>query len=186
MSLHPQILWAQRESILFLTVGVEDLTVEDLSFNGKTFHVKGTSGAKKYESTLELFDELKPESVRKIASVRQLELVVEKVKPEWWPRLTAVSGKLPWVKVDFNKWRDEDENELENPDPMNAGQFDLSSLMGGMGGMPGMEGLSGLGGDGAVPSFDDDELDYNSEEDDDEMPPLEPTGEASTPEGAKP
>ena len=58
-----------------------------------------------------------------------------------------------WLKIDFDKWRDEDEDEEDEgkPDDYNpAGMqnFDMQQMMaqmGGMGGMGGMPGMKGMG-----------------------------------------
>ncbi|KAK0415246.1 hypothetical protein QR680_011849 [Steinernema hermaphroditum] len=181
MSLHPQILWAQREKTLLLTVAVEDLKLEDLSFNGKTFHVKGTNsaGSQQYEASLELFEELDADSLRKIPTARQLEMVIDKKNPQWWPRLTSAKGKCAWVKVDFNKWKDEDEaDDEEDISKMDTGNFDMSSILGNMGAM-GKDG-------GDLPDLGGEELDYDTDEEADDMPPLESVEEKSSEEAAKP
>uniref|UniRef100_A0A1I7Y253 CS domain-containing protein n=1 Tax=Steinernema glaseri TaxID=37863 RepID=A0A1I7Y253_9BILA len=182
MSLHPQILWAQREKELLLTVAVEDMKVEDLSFKDKTFHIKGTNanGSQQYEASLELFEELDPDSLRKFPTTRQLEMVIDKKNPDWWPRLTSAKGKCAWVKVDFNKWKDEDDEDVNDVSSMDTGNFDMSSLLGGgMGGMGGLGDLSGLGGAGGdLSDLGGDELDYDTDEGDD-MPPLEAAEETS-------
>lgn len=55
---------------------------------------------------------------------------------EYWPRLSKEKIKTNWLKTDFAKWVDEDEQDgaaeaEDEPDPMEA--------MGGMGGMPGTD-----------------------------------------------
>uniref|UniRef100_A0A1I7YCL2 CS domain-containing protein n=1 Tax=Steinernema glaseri TaxID=37863 RepID=A0A1I7YCL2_9BILA len=182
MSLHPQILWAQREKELLLTVAVEDMKVEDLYFKNKTFHIKGTNsnGSQQYEASLELFEELDPDSLRKFPTTRQLEMVIDKKNPDWWPRLTSAKGKCAWVKcswvkVDTNKWKDEDDEDISDVSSMDTGNFDMSSLLGG--GMEGMGGLgdlsmgglgdtSGAGGD--LSDLGGDEVDYASNKSQDE------------------
>lgn len=94
--------------------------------------------------------------------------VLEKVESGWWLRLFKVEGKvLKFVKVDWNKWVDEDEEDevfvMDN-------NFDMG-VMGGMGGgMGGMDFfvLSGMGGGGMLDFFgmggEEDDM-----EDDDDM-----------------
>lgn len=70
-----------------------------------------------------------------------------KKEEEYWPKLQK-GAKLNFLKVDFAKWKDEDdEDEEEGPeDPM--GGMDFSQLMSQAGGnMPNM---------GNMPSFADD------------------------------
>jgi hypothetical protein len=59
-------------------------------------------------------------------------------KIEYWPRLTKEKVKTPFIKTDFSKWVDEDEQDGA---PAADDDFD----MGGMGGMGGMgDGMGGM------------------------------------------
>ena len=55
---------------------------------------------------------------------------------EYWPRLTKDKVKSTYIKTDFSKWVDEDEQESTGT----AGLDDDMDL-GGMGGMGGMESM---------------------------------------------
>jgi hypothetical protein len=74
---------------------------------------------------------------------------------EYWPRLTKDKLKSPYIKTDFSKWVDEDEQEGTastdvDDDPGMGGMGGMPGMggMGGMGGMPGMPGMGGMGGMG--------------------------------------
>ncbi len=47
-----------------------------------------------------------------VVSHRNIALVAQKAKDDtsFWPRLNK-NGKLAWVKTDFSKWKDEDDDE---------------------------------------------------------------------------
>jgi len=164
--LHPFVLWAQRDSLVYLTISVEDMKVDDLTVNEKSLHIKGSSGSSHqvYECTLEFFGEIKGSEHRRISSSRHVELVIPKATDGWWPRLLKDSKKVPWIKVDFNKWKDEDDED----DNMGAGgggggdQFDLNSMMANLGGG------GGPGGMAMPPNLDDFE-----DSDNEDMPDLE-------------
>lgn len=65
-----------------------------------------------------------------------MKLQKKELKLEYWPRLLKENKRLHFLKTDFDKWVDEDEqNEAPEED---------FSQFGGMGGMPGMGG--GMGG----------------------------------------
>jgi hypothetical protein len=68
----------------------------------------------------------------------------KEAKAEYWPRLTKDKAKLHFLKTDFDKWVDEDEQDAAPED---------SDYMGGMGGAAGMEGMGGVGGDGGFPGI---------------------------------
>jgi prostaglandin-E synthase len=159
---HPIVLWAQRDALIYLTVEVEDMKIETLDVSGNKFHIKGTSGSgQKYEADLELHDNLKGGERRQIATSRHVELVIPKETNGWWPRLLKGSGKVPWIKVDFGKWKDEDEEAEETGAGAGGfGDFDFSSL-----GLPG-----GAGGPAGGADFG---KDLSDDEDDEDMPDLE-------------
>ena len=58
---------------------------------------------------------------------------------DYWQRLTKEKIKTPYIKTDFSKWVDEDEQDEA------AGGADDEDFAG-MGGMPGMGGMGGMGG----------------------------------------
>jgi hypothetical protein len=67
----------------------------------------------------------------------------------YWPRLLKQSGRVNYLKTDFSKWVDEDEEDEEEANPADQfGGMDFSSLMAnaGAGGMAGMPGMPGMGG----------------------------------------
>ena len=84
----------------------------------------------------------------------------KETKEEYWPRLTKDKQKLHFLKTDFDKWVDEDEQDAVNEDDPMAGMggmpgmgadggfggIDFSKLGGGAGGMPDMSGLTGGAG----------------------------------------
>ncbi len=104
---------------------------------------------------------------------------------EHWPRLLKETGKVGRnIKVDWNKWVDEDEEE-DKPDDLDMSQ--LQNLQqfggGGMPGMGGMGGMPGMGGMGGMPGMadmnfedlggDDENINGAADSDDEDLPPLE-------------
>lgn len=81
---------------------------------------------------------------RKHLTSRSLVLNIRKkdAELEYWPRLTKDKIKNSYIKTDFSKWVDEDEQESTTSFDDDTGMGD----MGGMGGMPGMGGMGGMGG----------------------------------------
>jgi len=186
----PEVLWAQRSSstepeknYIYLTISVPDVPPKslklDLKPTGLTF--TGASDSKKttYHLEMDFYDEIDTENSKTHHTPANVQLILRKkdLKEEYWPRLLKDPAKVHYLRTDFDKWVDEDEqNEAPEDDYMNQlggglgedggfGGIDFSKLGGGGGDMPGMEGL-GAGDEGAD---DNDE----EEEDDDEMPDLE-------------
>lgn len=174
-------MWAQRANEVYLTVNVTDLTddytlkIEPTSI---TFNAKDVS-EKEYAFHLDLYAEVNPDTSKTIMSSRSILLSLDKKKHDeaWWPRLLKEKIKLPYLKTDFARWKDEDESDEENlEDPMGGG---MNPMMGGDGGfdfsqfanMPGMGDLSGaMAGAGAGAGGEEDS------DDEDDMPNLESAG----------
>ncbi|EMD41447.1 hypothetical protein CERSUDRAFT_90011 [Gelatoporia subvermispora B] len=160
MPIHPEVLWAQRSSefddkknILYVTINLPDVKPETLKYNltptSISFEAKAGNAEKGLEEKefafgFDLFEEVVPEESRQALTSRSFNLVLRKKekKAEYWPRLMKEKVKTPFIKTDFSKWVDEDEQEGEQPAADGDGDFD----MGGMGGMPGMPGMGGMGG----------------------------------------
>ncbi|KAF9258614.1 HSP20-like chaperone [Marasmius fiardii PR-910] len=162
MPTHPEILWAQRSSdtdatknIVYFTVNLPNIQESSLQYKltPTSISFKATAGdaakgidEKEYEFDFDFFSEVVPEESSKRLTSRSLYLVLRKkeLKEEYWPRLTKEKVKNAFVKTDFSKWVDEDE---QNGEPA-AVEDDMDPMgMGGMGGMGGMPGLGGMGGD---------------------------------------
>ncbi|KAJ4342475.1 p23 chaperone protein wos2 [Didymella glomerata] len=187
----PEVTWAQRSSAddaeknyVFLTIVAADVPESDLKLDLQPTKLsfKGTSTSKKvtYAVDLEFFAEIDPKESKIQHSGRDVTLVLRKkeLKEEFWPRLLKDKAKVHFLKTNFDKWVDEDEQDeapaddemMNQMNPMGGGDggfggIDFSKLgaaqgMGGlpgMGGMPGMEGLEG----------------EDSDDDDEDMPELE-------------
>ncbi|KAF8508235.1 HSP20-like chaperone [Hysterangium stoloniferum] len=193
--IHPEVLWAQRSSdsvpqknVVYLTINLPEIIESSLEYNltatGLSFKAKaGNPGdtLKEYAFTLDFFGEIAPEESSKRLTGRHLALVLRKkdIKIEFWPRLTNKEEKLKFVRTDFSKWVDEDEQDGE---PVKE-EDDMGDMgdMGGMGGMGGMD-MEQLmaqmgGGPGGGGNLEDDEDgpsgDATDESDDDGPPPLE-------------
>ncbi|CAI7644379.1 hypothetical protein PCG10_009066 [Penicillium crustosum] len=208
-TLTPEVTWAQRSSdsdpernYLYVNIKAAEVPKADatLSITEKNVSFKGTSRkGVTYNVSLDLFAEIDPENSKVNHTDRDVELVLRKkeLKEEFWPRLLESKQKMHFLKTNFDKWVDEDEQDEageddyannfggfggEGGDP-NAGagglgNIDFSKLGGmpGMGGMGGMPDLSALaGGMGGVPGGE------GAEEDDEDLPELEEAdGQKST------
>ncbi|KAK7029683.1 p23 chaperone protein wos2 [Paramarasmius palmivorus] len=170
MPQHPEVLWAQRsnktdaaKNIVYLTVNLPDiqestleyeLTPTNISFKARAGDASKGIEEKDYAFDLEFFSEVIPEESSKRLTSRSLNLVLRKkeLNEEYWPRLTKAKVKNTFIKTDFSKWVDEDEQEGE---PLPEDDLDMGGMggmpgMGGMGGMPGLGGMGGMGGLGGM------------------------------------
>lgn len=153
-----------------------------------SLYFKGTGAPdnKTYEVTINFHKKINPKQVESKNSGRCYEFVIVKAETNapYWPSLTNDKKKPHWLKVDFNKWKDEGSDDEEAQNEMGGmggmgggagGMGNFNDLMGSMGGMGGMGGMgdmmSGMGGMGDKPSFDD--LEGEEDSDDEEIPDLE-------------
>ncbi|VVT56522.1 uncharacterized protein SAPINGB_P005129 [Magnusiomyces paraingens] len=169
MPSHPEVFWAQRSSatepeknVLYVTIAAEDITKPHLELTPTSFHFFGESEeGKNYDLTVELYEEIDPSLSKFTHTDRHTYAILRKAKAqqEYWPRLTKEKKKVFYIRTDFDKWVDEDEQD-EQPE-----QNDDFGGMGGMGGMGGgndagfggadlQSMLSGMGGGaGGMPDF---------------------------------
>jgi hypothetical protein len=159
--IHVTVTWAQRsnasdaaKNILYLTVFAPDVPKDKLKIDLQptSVEVTGESTTKNttYHVKLDLFEEIDVEESKTLHTARDVAFVLRKkeAKEEFWPRLTKEKARLHFLKTDFDKWVDEDEQEtVAEEDPM-------ANMGGGMGGMPGMGGMGGMGEDGGFGGID--------------------------------
>ncbi|KZO99663.1 HSP20-like chaperone [Calocera viscosa TUFC12733] len=178
MASHPQITWAQRSSetvpeknILYVTIDLPDiiegtlkldLEEDSISFKARAGNAARGLAEKDYEFKLDFYAPIVPEETQKNLSSRHLALKLRKkdAQAEFWPRLTKEKVKTPWMKTDFSKWVDEDEqdaaadpDDFSGMDDPGAGGMPGMGGMGGMPGMGGMGGMPGMGGMGGMPGM---------------------------------
>ncbi|CAD6892035.1 unnamed protein product [Tilletia laevis] len=168
----PEVLWAQRsnetdpeKNVVYLTINAPNLppqpeTKLELTPGGikleaqvKEDKAKGIEG-KTYAFQLDFFDEIDVENSKQTQNAKHIYLILRKSKAEaeFWPRLSKDKVKLHFVKTDFNKWVDEDEQDGEDPAAGGApGGMDdgmMGGFGGGGGGMGGMDPAAMMGGMG--------------------------------------
>lgn len=183
MALHPPINWAQRNDVVLVTIPIQDATDVKISLTD-VFSFSCTSSGKQYNAEFPLFDKVVPEESSNVVRPRQIELKIRKAdaEKEYWPRLTKDKVKSQYIQIDWNKWKDEDDEGGTATDDL--GDFGQGGGAGGMGGMGGLDmqqmlaqlgggGAGGLGGFGSAAgqeAMDPAVLDNVEDED---MPPLE-------------
>lgn len=114
MSRQPEVLWAQRSDKVYLTVSLPD--AKDVSVKSEaqglfSFSATGAQG-EVFTFSLELYGTIVPEGSKVNTGLRNILCSIQKEKKEWWKRLLKSGEKpAPYIKVDWNKWCDEDEEE---------------------------------------------------------------------------
>eukprot|EP00439_Symbiodinium_sp_Y106_P023417 s1212_g2.t2 len=122
-ALQPSVLWAQRKDSVFVTVDVKDAKDVSVQLEDESLSFSARSGEDDvaYSFHLDLFAQIRREE-SKCSTKRCPVFCLRKGSQETWPRLQK-SGKLPWVKIDWQKWADSDEEDEK-------GAFDTSGLEG--------------------------------------------------------
>ncbi|XP_076883801.1 uncharacterized protein OsI_027940-like, partial [Bidens hawaiensis] len=156
-SRHPEVKWAQREDKVFITVVLADTKDAKVNLAPEgVFTFSAKAGQHEYDLKLELFDKVNVEESKINIGERSIFCILEKAEPKWWNKLLSGDAKTPhYVKVDWDKWADEDDDA--GPADLDMGGMDFSKFgdmgMGGMG-MPGMGGM-GMPGMGGMPDMGD-------------------------------
>jgi len=148
----PMVTWAQRPNLVFLTICLEDCDKPEIKVEADQLHFKGVGGPDKkpHEVTIKFFKEIDTEKSKFAVRPRVIEFALEKKEEgPYWDRLLADKTKQHWLKIDFNKWKDEDESDEEGE----GGQGNLEEMMKNMGGLGGMGGMPGMGGMGGMPGM---------------------------------
>jgi len=129
--LPPPVLWAQRKNLLYVKVQLEDCRNPTIKVDKDSIYYKGKGGTdnKEYEVTLEFLKEIKPEESKYSVKDRATEFVLIKAEDGYWKRLLKEDTKFHWLKVDFNKWKDEDDSDDD------VEGTDFEEMMRKMGGM---------------------------------------------------
>eukprot|EP00730_Choanoeca_flexa_P019103 TRINITY_DN9319_c0_g1_i2.p1 TRINITY_DN9319_c0_g1~~TRINITY_DN9319_c0_g1_i2.p1 ORF type:complete len:214 (+),score=50.99 TRINITY_DN9319_c0_g1_i2:81-722(+) len=191
--------WAQRADCVYLTIAVTDCKEPKITLTETSLQFQGKCGPQQedYSCSIEFFAEIVPavgihfardfvgssviyrlQDSTKRVSDRNLFFNIKKkdTDAEFWPRLTKEKVKLQWLKVDFDKWADEDDEdeEVQEPDLGGMQNFNMEEMMaqmnmGGAGGAPG-----GPGGDAPdMSAFTGAAADEDDDSDDDDIPDLE-------------
>ncbi|KAF7493910.1 Uncharacterized protein SSS_01182 [Sarcoptes scabiei] len=152
------VKWAQRNDLIYLCVELLDIEKPEVQIEKDKLIYKATDkDGQKYENTFNFFGEIKPSESMWSNHGRGTEFVLIKQESgPYWKRLLKETNKQHWLKVDFNRWKDEDESDDEKPND------DFASMMSQMGGFGGS-------------SFNDDAdlEDDDRDSDDENLPDLE-------------
>lgn len=112
----PPVMWAQRNSVLFVTICLEDCANPTVKVEPEKLYFKGVGGTdmKVHEVTINFYKEIDATKTIQKSQGRSFEFVLtKKEEGPFWPRLTKENNKFHWLKSDFNKWKDEDDSEDE-------------------------------------------------------------------------
>nr|XP_043636147.1 co-chaperone protein p23-1-like [Erigeron canadensis] len=154
MSRHPTLKWAQREDLLFITIDLPDAKDVKLKLEPEgRFFFSATSGIENvpYEIDINLYDNVNVKESKASIGSRNIVYLVKKEESKWWSRFLKQEGRTPvFIKVDWNKWVDEDEQDEQVEPDMEYDDVNFSSL--------------GLGGAGSGEDSDEEDDDSDVEQ----------------------
>lgn len=153
--------WYDRRDYVFVEFCVEDSKEVKLDFekNKLTFSCLGGADNVKHLNEVELYQSIDPNESKHKRTDRSVLCCLRKGESgQSWPRLTKEKAKLNWLCVDFNNWKDWEDDSDED-----LSNFDRFSEM-----------MNNMGGDEDVDLPEVDGADDDSPDSDDEkMPDLE-------------
>jgi len=160
MTVAPTVLWAQRKDRVLVSIQLEDVQNEKISVDDAKLTFSGKSRDKLYEINLEFNNSIVPEESKQRKGGREYYFDLKKKETgPFWPRLLKDKTKHQNIKIDFNRWKDEDESDEEG-----GGMYDDANL-------EDMMRQMGTGGDDD--GFDPGEGPDSEDSDDEEIPELE-------------
>mmetsp|Transcript_2426 Transcript_2426/g.3426 ORF Transcript_2426/g.3426 Transcript_2426/m.3426 type:complete len:220 (-) Transcript_2426:234-893(-) len=159
------IKWAQRSDSLYITIALPDVKEASVDLADETLKFKGKSESKEYEVDIAFFKPVDSKGSTYNVLPRSVVMHVmkkDKEEEEFWPRLLKDKAlEKNQVKIDWDRYVDEDEEEEGFDTSALDGGMDMGSMMGGGGGMPGgmpggmdmasmMQGMGGMPGMGGA------------------------------------
>ncbi|KAK9954186.1 hypothetical protein ABG768_016280 [Culter alburnus] len=146
--------WYDRREAVFIEFCIEDSKDVQVKFD-KTkldFSCVGGTDNMKHHNEVELFESIDPNESKHKRTDRSVFCCLKKAESgKSWPRLTKEKTKLNWLSVDFNNWKDwEDDSDEE------LSSFDrFSEMMNNMGGEDDLPDVDGADDEESVDSDDE-------------------------------
>jgi len=113
----PFVYWAQSNKDITLRVDLKDVKDPDITIEEEEIEFScigtGSQGLQKYEFLLEFYLPVDKDSAICTVYDREILIKVQKKDEDWWPRLLYEQKKFPWLKIDFDRIKNESESEDE-------------------------------------------------------------------------
>ncbi|XP_065568365.1 uncharacterized protein LOC136032124 isoform X2 [Artemia franciscana] len=124
----PQVRWAQRTDCIYLTISLHDCTNPDIKIHPQEVNFKqlDSQDSKVYAVIIELYKEIVPEKCSISIQPNGVQLILKKKEEgPFWSSLLKSKEKQHWLKIDFNKWVDEEDDDCSEDK-----EFDVSNQPG--------------------------------------------------------
>ncbi|XP_023336938.1 very-long-chain (3R)-3-hydroxyacyl-CoA dehydratase [Eurytemora carolleeae] len=114
----PFVYWAQSEEEILLRVDLKNTVDPNINIEEEEieFAAVGTGSQGEgvnYHFVLEFFLPVQKDSGSLEVNDREVRIKLKKKESDWWPRLVYAHQKLPWLKVDFDRIKNESDTEEE-------------------------------------------------------------------------
>ena len=132
----PSILWHQTKDEVHFTIEVNNISNENIKINEDSFSFSGISNNNTYEINFEYLNNIDNNNSKYVVEQKNVKVTLKKNNSnEYWNSLTKDKNIYKNnIKVNWNAWIDEDDEE-ENQNPMGGNMpFDLQQMMASMGG----------------------------------------------------
>lgn len=134
MALTPDVLWAQREDSVYMTIDLKEVIDMQVTLEEDRLKFSGKVGVSTYACEIEFFAKIK-KAESKYKAGRLVEFYLKKDESSTWKHLRK-QGKAPWIKIDWPKWKDSDDEEDAAKGNFNLdgmGDMNFGDMGGGMG-----------------------------------------------------
>jgi len=110
----PTVSWAQRKDVLYLKVKVPEHSKPEIKITEDSLALNCEDGAGKiYQLDIKFLKHVDPFQfqIKHVKIGNYVEMTIRKADCDapYWPRLVASQDKQHWLRVDFNRWKDEEE-----------------------------------------------------------------------------
>lgn len=135
-----QTEWAIRRDKVFVSFQVEDagkvnVVFEDdnITFSAVQYEMDENGKpskkvAKVFRNDIPLYAKVLPEKCVYTQFARGIKCLLTRAEEgDYWPRLTKEKQRIHWLKVDFSRWKDEDDSDTE--DKLDQ-DFDMNKMLG--------------------------------------------------------
>ena len=125
--------WAQSNSDITLRVDLKDVKDPDITIEEEEIEFScvgvGSQGQQKYEFLLEFYLPVDRDSAACTVYDREILIRIKKKDEDWWPRLLYEQKKLPWLKIDFDRIKNESDSEEEKEKGEDNSGFSYEDLL---------------------------------------------------------
>lgn len=152
--------WYDRRDSVFVEFCVEDSKDVQVKFDASKFVFSCVSGTDdiKHQNAVDVFEEIDPKASKHRRTDRSVLCCLRKAEVgKSWPRLTKEKAKCNWLSLDFNNWKDWEDDSEED-----LSSFDKFSEM-----------MNSMGGDDIPDSDGADEEHDSADSDNEKTPDLE-------------